>query len=327
MSAKSRINLIGWARFFLPPVLLVFLAWHFYRSFKSIESPEIASLVLSVPAWSWGSCAALYLAGILCSAMFWRILLVACGYTAPLSRSCRAFLVSQMGKYVPGKGLALLMRAAMVRDYGVPMTIGVATGMIEVLWTMAVGALLALAIALCLEFFGLPGLSTDRWLIPKLGFLAVVTLVPAWPSWSIRLARASARRMGFDTGMEQFRLPAARLAFGALLMVAGWILLSLSLVVLVEGLAPGAGLKILAPSTAWVPLANVGGFVASTPGGLGVREFLIQQSLTPQLGSEQALVVSLLLRLVWTVAEVASALVMWFWWTGKPASTTSGAPE
>jgi len=324
MSARARFNLVGWARIVLPPVLLAFLAWHFYRSFKSLESPEVAGLVMSVPVWSWGLCAVLYLAGILCSAMYWRILLSACGHSVPLGRSCRAFLVSQMGKYVPGKGLALLMRAAMVRESGVPMTIGVATGMIEVLWTMALGALLALAVALGLEWAGATDIASDRWLVPKLAVLVVITLVPAWPSWSIKLARATARKMGFDAGTEPFHLPAGKLALGALLMAAGWIFLSLSMVALIEGLAPATGGRILFPAMAWVPLANVGGFVASTPGGLGVREYLIQQSLIPELGSERALVAALLLRLAWTVAEVASALVMWIRWTGQPASTASG---
>jgi uncharacterized membrane protein YbhN (UPF0104 family) len=95
----------------------------------------------------------------------------------------------------------------------------------------------------------------------------------------------------------------------------------MSLIALIEGIAPGSAWKLALPALAWVPLANVGGFIASTPGGLGVREYLLQQALLPELGPERALLASLLLRIVWTVAEVASALVMWLLWRKKiPAS-------
>lgn len=320
----SKRSLVGWGRLILPPVLLAFLGWHFYRSFKSLEESDSRTLVSSIPAWSWIACAALYLAGILASAAFWRLLLSASGSPVPAMPAARAFLVSQMGKYAPGKGLALLIRAGMVRDHQIPMTIGLATGMIEVLWTMAVGSLLALVVALLLEWSGGFAVSTDPWLVPKLLALVAITLVPAWPSWSIRLARASARRLGFDAGENPFNFSTRQLASGALVLVLGWVMLSLSLVALVEGIAPGSAWKLSLPALAWVPLANVGGFIASTPGGLGVREYVLQQALLPELGPERALLAALLLRIVWTIAEVASALVMWLMWRKKVPASAHG---
>ncbi len=62
-------------------------------------------------------------------------------------------------------------------------------------------------------------------------------------------------------------------------------------------------------------MAYVAGFVVVvTPGGLGAREFVLQLALTPRfasaVGAEQAaalaIVVALMLRLVWTIAEVAA---------------------
>lgn len=317
-------SLIGWGRLILPPVLLAFLGWHFYRSFKSLEEKDAGALVASIPLWSWIACAGLYLSGILASAAYWRILLAASGHPVPALPAARAFLSSQMGKYVPGKGLALLIRAGMVRDRQVPMTIGLATGMIEVLWTMAVGSLLALLVACSLEWSGGFAVSTDPWLVPKLLALVAVTVVPAWPAWSIRLARASARRLGFDAGGGSFNLGPRQLASGVLFLILGWVSLSMSLIALIEGIAPGSACKLALPALAWVPLANVGGFVASTPGGLGVREYVLQQALLPELGPDRALLASLLLRLAWTVAEVASALVMWLLWPEKVAAPAHG---
>lgn len=317
-------SLAGWGRVILPPVLLAFLGWHFYRSFKSLEQLDAGAVVAAIPLWSWAGCAGLYLAGILASAAYWRLLLAASGHPVPAGRANRAFLVSQMGKYVPGKGLALLIRAGLVRACQVPMTIGLATGMIEVLWTMAVGSLLALVMACAMEWAGGFPVSTDPWLVAKLLALVAITLIPAWPSWAIRLARASARRLGFDAGSTPFHLTAGQLASGALILVLGWVLLSLSMVCLVEGITPGSAGKLALPALAWVPMANVGGFVASTPGGLGVREYVLQQALIPVLGQERALMAALLLRLAWTVAEVASALVMWLLWREKAPDQANG---
>jgi uncharacterized membrane protein YbhN (UPF0104 family) len=68
--------------------------------------------------------------------------------------------------------------------------------------------------------------------------------------------------------------------------------------------------------TAYVALAYAAGFlVLAAPGGLGVRDFLLQQFLAADLarvmGPEQAaataVVAALLMRLLWTVVDVAAA--------------------
>ena len=56
----------------------------------------------------------------------------------------------------------------------------------------------------------------------------------------------------------------------------------------------------------------VAGFVAATPGGLGPRELLLQQALTPHYGARQAVVAVILLRVLWTVAELLCAGVVWW---------------
>jgi hypothetical protein len=67
-------------------------------------------------------------------------------------------------------------------------------------------------------------------------------------------------------------------------------------------------------------ISYVGGFViVVAPGGLGVREVLLATALTgqfkPALGPEEAaalgIVVALLLRFVWTVAEVVVAVPLY----------------
>jgi len=70
-----------------------------------------------------------------------------------------------------------------------------------------------------------------------------------------------------------------------------------------------------------VALSYVAGFVILVaPGGLGIREFVLQETLTPrfvpaldsQTAAGLAVIVALLLRLSWTVAELVVALMLYF---------------
>ncbi len=314
MTTLSKRPWMAWIRVIVAIVVMILLAGHFYRSLSAIDDLDAGALIASIPIWAWCGSGALYLAGISASAFFWRLLLNGCGHNPPLISTFRAFFVSQAGKYAPGKGLALLIRGALLKSHGVPVTLSLATGIIEVLWTMAVGSFFALTIHLALEWAGSAATSADPWLPFKLLALTCITAVPAYPAWSIHLARASARKLGLDPGEFHFRLGWQSLLAGASVLACGWICLSLSLILLIAGIAPDKAFSLILPALAWVPLASVGGFVASTPGGIGVREYFIEQALLPHLGANQALLLALLLRLVWTVAEAVAALVLWLGW-------------
>ncbi len=77
-------------------------------------------------------------------------------------------------------------------------------------------------------------------------------------------------------------------------------------------LSPDGSTPGLVRSTTVLAVAQVAGFVASTPGGLGVRELLLQQMLAPYTGDREAVVLAVLLRLLWTVAELVMAAVVWW---------------
>jgi hypothetical protein len=85
----------------------------------------------------------LYLLGIGFSAVYWRRLLVHLGRRPPLGVAARAYYVSQLGKYLPGKALALVLRAGFIRGAGVGPALATVTAFYEVLTTMAAGALLS----------------------------------------------------------------------------------------------------------------------------------------------------------------------------------------
>jgi hypothetical protein len=76
-----------------------------------------------------------------------------------------------------------------------------------------------------------------------------------------------------------------------------------------------------------VALATVAGFaVAVLPGGLGVREGVLMSALAPAIGSDQAVIASLLLRLVWVAAELAAASIVFPLFRHPPGEGKSPLP-
>jgi uncharacterized membrane protein YbhN (UPF0104 family) len=72
------------------------------------------------------------------------------------------------------------------------------------------------------------------------------------------------------------------------------------------------GVHDLRVCTAVAGLSTAAGFlVIFMPAGIGVRELVIIQLLTPRIGPVQAVVASLLVRTVWTLAELVLAGVLW----------------
>jgi uncharacterized membrane protein YbhN (UPF0104 family) len=172
---------------------------------------------------------------------------------------------------------------------------------------------------------GAAGLDPRLLALVALAMAAVVGL-PIIP-W---IFNHYARRLSLPL-QETGSAPLPRLGYGALvqgltLTAGGWFLLGASLWAVLQSVAgetQALTWECWAHYTATLSLAYVVGFaVLLVPNGLGVREFLLTVLLAPgliqpfQLTEEQArattVLAVLLLRLVWTAAElVLAAVVYW----------------
>ena len=63
--------------------------------------------------------------------------------------------------------------------------------------------------------------------------------------------------------------------------------------------------------TASVSLAVVAGFLSLLPGGLGVRELVLDELMTEPFGAMVALVSAVLLRFVWLLAELMVSVILY----------------
>jgi uncharacterized membrane protein YbhN (UPF0104 family) len=283
----------------------------------------------------------LYLLGLAMSALYWRRLLGHLGVRPPLTPALRAYYLGHLGKYLPGKAWALFLRTSLVRGHGVSSGLAALTAFYEVLTTMAGGVLLAALLFAVLGTDAGAGLDAETlrhllWM-EQLGeggvqrsvvvtlstLLFAAFLVPLHPP----IFNGLAHRMSLPfREADAERLPRIRFVYlleGLALTSAGWLLLGASFAAALRGIV-GPDWPLFDVRTARLPaimgLSYVIGFVVLiAPGGLGVREFLLTLLLTPELvsvggmGAEDAratvVLAVLVLRLVWTAAELLAALV------------------
>jgi uncharacterized membrane protein YbhN (UPF0104 family) len=288
--------------------------------------------------------ALLYLAGLSLCALYWRRLLGHLGQRPPLLATVRAYFIGQLGKYVPGKALALVLRAALLHRCGVSAGLAGMTAFYEVLTTMAAGALLALAlfVALGIAIPGSPSwtavsslwtaLGTERSVWPVDGRLiftvtlglSVLILAPILPVVFNRLADRLSLPFR-DRAKPPPRFRASWLVEGLLLTGLTWPLFGIALALALQAV-PGAALPWDLPALAWLTavmaLSYVAGFaVLVSPGALGVREAFLALLLVPELAGRQdldppvargkVLLAVLLLRLAWTSVEVLVVFAFW----------------
>jgi glycosyltransferase 2 family protein len=304
-------------KWLLGVLVLVFVGRHIARTWVDLKSHG-RSIHLD-PFWAVVS-VGLYLAGLILCGIYYSDLLRASTSPTPRIPAVRAYLISHLGKYVPGKAMVVVMRVGLVAPYGArPATAAFAT-VYETLVMMAAGALLAvigyaltpgLVLPIPLGYFG----TRHVPIVAVALVLEVVFLVVVTPGVFRKLSRLIS--LPFP-GVGPDALPALSsglLARGMFWTGAGWVFLGLSQVAILQALLPSSVPLALWPAVvASVALATVAGFVIGVaPGGLGVREWVLWTALAA-LGSsidqDIAVVAALALRLSWVVGEILAALML-----------------
>jgi uncharacterized membrane protein YbhN (UPF0104 family) len=337
----------GWRKWWpvlkalLAVAILVAVGRQFVRDLGSLDLAERPLR----PAWLILA-GALYVAGIGLSAYYWVRLLRGLGQDPSPLAATRAYYLGHLGKYLPGKAWAVLIRVTQSAGPGLRLGVAVMTTFYEVLATMAAACLLAAVLfAVQTPDFLAPfdlGDLTRFWrrdareqteVDPRLGVVLSLLLLgatglPLLPPVFNRLVHRLTKRF---KGAEAEPLPPMRYAHlteGLLWPALGWLLLGASLWATLQA--------VLQEPRAWewaawlrysaaLSLAYVAGFVLFVPGGLGVREYCLAVFLAPEiarLGDSEtaglAALVVLLLRLLWTAAELVAAGVLW--WLPGPAA-------
>ncbi len=240
-----------------------------------------------------------FLCGQLCFAAFWGRLLKCCGVIASPMETLRAYCVGTLGKYVPGKALVVLVRTGLLPGGPVSsLSVGL-TVVYETLTMMAVGGAVA---SVCLLI-----VQPEQWLFWS-GAAATACGLTAClhPALFGRLAKFAA--LPFKEARNDFSAKACCATFWrwSMLPAGGWVLLGASS----WGVARAIGIECSSADdflflTGTAAMATAVGFlVLFMPAGLGVRELVIIHLLAPRYGLSEVVLASLLLRTIWTLAEV-----------------------
>ena len=257
------------------------------------------------------------------NALFWSQVIAATDHPVGTSMRLRAFYVSAIGKYVPGKAMVLILRATLLRGSGVPATLITVGVFYETLNNMAVGSLVALLILL-------PDFANHRLLVSRGpghgggdGAADSAAGVQVWPcaySGLKKLNPTAVEKLQSDQqpgAGDRLGDPGGRLV-GAGAQLVGHAAR--------DGAADGADLSL------WPTL--YGGdrrcrwwpdFLVLLPAGVGAREFVTIELLTPVCGDIMAVVSAILLRLVSVVADVGISSILYFVRPAAASRSLAGA--
>jgi hypothetical protein len=296
------------------------------------------------PGWLVAS-GVFYLLGLGFPALYWGRLQHHLGRHSlnPLA-VCRAYYVSHLGKYLPGKAWALLLRATLIGGPRERMAIAGMAAFYEVLTMMTGGVLLAaLLFALLIpQRGGLPdwpmiknlftlrlegGTTLDGMVLIVLALLLALPVgVPVIPPVFNRLVKRTTSPFRRDDAEALPPVKFAHLFEGLALSVGTWFLFGASMTAVFQAVLqepPDRSFALWGRYTAFFAAGYVASFlIFVVPGSIGVREYFLTLFLVPEIASEAgldavqariAVVVSvLILRLIWTLSEVLMAgLLYW----------------
>ena len=264
----------SWFVFFRIVMMISVVLAVVYTAITSFQQLRQEGFDFSAVKYGWWiGAVGVYVGTMFLSCCFWFRVLIALGQKPKFGAALMAFFASQLGKYVPGKAMVVVIRTDMIRGDEVSTAPAAASVFVETLTWIFVGSVIG-SLLLVLQFEGQTLLKTIGVL------LAIIAGTLTWPP----IFRWIALKLGVVKGRKAKKLLRGlnlqTMSFGWLLMTMGWCLNGLSLWMVLKGL-PGTAVAISDYSLAMVcvSLATVAGFVSLLPGGLGVRE-LVHDSAT-----------------------------------------------
>ncbi|MEO3808701.1 lysylphosphatidylglycerol synthase domain-containing protein [Sphaerisporangium sp. B11E5] len=269
---------------------------------------------------SWGTVAgalAAVLAGVGCMLAAWRVVLAGLGSPLPVRVAAKVMCLGQLGKYVPGSVWAFAAMMELARDHGSPprRTFG----------ATVIALVLSLGCALGLAAATLPFTSREvagrAWYLLALVPVIVVALHPRVLTYGLNLVLRAARREPLERS-----LPGRAMLVAAAWTLAGWLLYGVHVWLLLGDVRPGGASLYPLAAGAYALAWATGLLTVIVPAGIGVREGALVLVLAPVLDAPLALVIAVVSRLAFTLADLVWAALGFALARGQaPAASSSDA--
>ena len=298
-----------WTRGLIPAAKLAVLAllcWFVYRAFIEGNKSLGAHTWHVEPGWLVLA-GILYLCGQFPSAVFWQRILTKTGQEAGLGEGIRSYYVSQLGKYVPGKWMVILLRRMLLRGTKVQNTVVAACVFFETFTTLSVAATVAAVVLVIWHPSQLLLIATAV----GAAFLMGVPTIPVCFRWLLQALRVG--KLNPDAAERFNHIGTRTMLIGWGTIAFGWLVQGMSLWATIRAMGETTGgvLHDLWLHTTAVALGIVAGFVSQIPGGLVVREWVSGELLEPTYGRSVALVATIIFRLVQLVSELVISIILY----------------
>ncbi len=289
-----------WLRWALAVIITVGVARALIRNWDEVRGAEIDLIFRPLPiAASVLLVWAMY--GLLI--LNWRQVVVqwnGTGTHLPRREAARIWMLSSLGRYIPGKIWTITGMAVLARNSGVAAWAATGSAILLQVISLGTGAAVVAATALVAGTVGqVPFGWTGIILLLSASAAAVVAVsTPAIPRWIGRRVTP-----GTDA-------PSPGLAVVARALVAhsiAWTGYGLALWLLAMGTLPGSDLTPGTAIGAWAA-SYLAGFLSPAPGGVGFREGVLFAMLREPIGAGPALALAGASRLTLTLTELGAAL-------------------
>jgi uncharacterized membrane protein YbhN (UPF0104 family) len=251
-----------------------------------------ALLILSVVA---------AVAGQLIFVVGWKRFLADCGVRAGMLPLTRFFLVSQLGRYLPGaKAWQMGIIGAMAADNNLPPALLAATSLIQGTVGVVVGAMLLFAMGS--EALGIPRFLLVLPVAGLIGLILLPRLLQLVPKLRDTLIKSFSSLEKVDAGTMWTLVWST---------TASWIAWGIALYILAWSLLGNPGASIVDYIAAWIGPFLAGIIFFFLPGGLGVRDGAMQKMLDHAGVTPTNVAILVVIVRIWvTFLDIVPALVV-----------------
>lgn len=311
MPAGRRQPLLRAVHFLLLVTTLCAVGWEIQKAVRQLHDQPDAGLTFGT---GWLATSAVgYALGLAILGVPWRSILKDAGANLSLLAVTRVYLISHVGKYVPGKAIVIVIRCGLLARSGVSAGVTILTSFYETFATMASGSASA---AICLFLLPLPAdaatvlsrqpLLYGVVLLLLAGFLASIT--PA----GFRMFCAVVSIPFSAAKRPTWRAAPATMAISIIAGIVSWTVVGCSYLAAINAISTKPiGWNELPVIVACMAMSIVVGFVSMLPGQIGIRELVLIESLKPLVGDPVAVAAALLHRLVTLITELALAATLY----------------
>jgi glycosyltransferase 2 family protein len=273
-------RLLFWLKLLVLLAVALLVVWQLYKAWQKVGEKHLTI------DWSWGAVALAGFAGsMVTSALVWRFLTRRMGDRSPALPLLASYTYSQMGKYIPGKVVLLLMRIERTSRFGMtPSTCTLSTLLENALYMISGGLIGMTAIVRITREIDNPQTRALLWPVT---ILAVLLLMAACsPRVFYGLVNRLLRKMKKPEVLPRDRLRAPTLALAVVAFIPCWCF---------GGLAMWGSLRCVSPvsvplSDCWwfagaYALSVIIGMASLLPGGTGIRDAALGAAATFQLAA------------------------------------------